>query len=199
MNNDKWTNGKWTNDKWKNHKWTNDEWTMNKRRMNDKQTSNEQTMNDQRMIEWHIWTNKQTNNVPRMVNKQWTNNERTMNEWKNKTQGWIPQPSFPPEAAWTFGSTTPAWFPCLSLQVSPNQLANYTVGRIMSCRAALTRRNKCHKGQGHRLCSARHAMSTFASHAWNCTTSKGTLHHTLQQFWAKSSGQGSYIWLLGRF
>ena len=111
--------------------------------------------------------------------------------WKNKTQGWIPWSSLPPEAACTFGSTTSAWLTCLSLQVSPNQLANYTVGRIRSCRAALTKRNKRRKGQGPRPCSARHAMSTFASHAGNCTTLKETVHHTLQQFWGKSSGWGS--------
>ena len=177
------------NEQMMNERWTKDVRTTNKQAMNKQWTTNG-------WLNEHIWTKKINQ---QMMNKQWTNNEQTMNEWKNKTQGWIPQPSFPPEAAWTFGLTTPAWFLCLSLQVSPNQLANYTVRRIKSCRAALTRRNKCHKGQGHRLCSARHAMSTFASHAWNCTTSKGTLHHTLQQFWVKSSGQGSYIWLLGRF
>ena len=175
-------------------------WWMSDEQKTYEQQTNKQWINNERPTDdWmNIYEQKQKKNQ-QMMNKQWTNNEQTMNEWKNKTQGWIPQPSFPPEAAWNFILTTPAWFPCLSLQVSPNQLANYTVRSIKSCRAALNRRNKCHKGQGHRFCSARHALSTFSSNSLNCTTSKGTLHHTLQQFLVKSSGQGSYIWLLGRF
>ena len=138
---------------------------------NDKWT-NKRWMNNKWTMNKRRTTDKWTNDEW-MMNERQTNNERTMND--------------------------PAWFMCLSLQVSPNQLASYTVGRIRSHRAALTRRNELRKVQGPRSCSARHAMSTFASRAGNCTTSKGTLHHTLQQFWAKSSGWDSYTWLLGRF
>jgi len=104
-----------------------------------------------RQLDTHIWTqwkighggSPQVSLPPMMKEELWL-----PLRWKNETQGWIPWPSLPHEAAWTFGSTTPAWFTCLSLQVSPNQLASYTVGRIRSHRAALTRRNERLMGKG---------------------------------------------------